>query len=395
MVELSKNGDLGGPGGRNWTISAEKKVTYDVLLVDHVFDPSNGALLTATVTPHSVKGRRLLVVDSAVEALYGNEIRSYFRRHGVSHGLVALPVSEQRKTMDLVGQVVAAFDEFGVTRKEPVIAVGGGVLLDVVGLAAGLYRRGTPYLRVPTTLIGLIDAGIGVKTGVNHEQRKSRLGAYHPPEAVLLDRTFLRTLDRRHIVNGLAEILKMAIVADGRLFRLLEEHGPLLVEQRFQGATTSGDTVALEVLDRAITAMLAELAGNLWEQTLDRIVDFGHSVSPLVEMRALPHLLHGEAVALDMALFSVLSCRRGLLSAGARDRVLGVMRKLGLRTTHPLLEISVLRQALAETTRHRGGRQRLPVPVDLGSARFVNDVSEDELALAAKELSELGGADAG
>ncbi|HET6503952.1 MAG TPA: sedoheptulose 7-phosphate cyclase [Amycolatopsis sp.] len=370
----------------DWTVATERKVSYRVTLLERLLDHDNSALMTAAVPPGDPVNRALIVADSTVEARYGAEIRSYFAHHDMPCEMFALPVSEPGKTIERVTAVVDAFDEFRVARGETVVAFGGGVLLDVVGLAASLYRRGTAHVRVPTTLVGLVDAGIGAKTGVNHGDGKSRLGAYHPPREVLLDRTFLRTLDRRHITNGVAEILKMAIVADERLFRLLEEHGPALVEERFQGNTPTSDGAAGEVLARAISGMLTELAGNLWEHQLERIVDYGHSVSPLIEMLALPELLHGEAVAIDMALFAVLSARRGLLAAADRDRILAVLRGLGLPVSHPLLEISVLSRALAETTRHRGGRQRLPIPVKIGAARMFSDVSDDELALAAKEL---------
>ncbi|WP_158886804.1 sedoheptulose 7-phosphate cyclase [Amycolatopsis anabasis] len=378
---------------RSWTLSAERRVGYDVVLTDRILDPVNPALAGAAAAGRSGEIRRFVVLDGNVDRLYGAAMRAYFAHHGIACEFLPLEVSEQRKTLEYVTRIVDALDEFGTERHDPIIAVGGGVLLDIAGLAASLYRRGTPYVRVPTTLIGLVDAGIGAKTGVNHGEHKNRLGSYHPPGSVLLDRAFLGTLDRRQLSNGLAEVLKMAIVADRRLFDLLEAHADLLLDERLRGVTETGDRVAREVLERAISGMLEELAGNLWETDLQRLVDFGHSISPLIEMRALPELLHGEAVALDMALFVEVSCHRGLVGVTNRDRMLRLIQKLGLPISHPLLEVSVLRRALADTTRHRGGMPRLPMPREIGSACFVNDISEDELVVAAKELRELEGDD--
>lgn len=363
--------------GSAWTVATDKHVRYEVRAVDGVFEPANAALLET-----GVGLRRLLIVDATVDRLYGDRIRGYFDHHGVEAEVVPLEVDERRKTMDTVSALADAIDRYGVDRHEPIFAVGGGVLLDVVGLTAGLYRRGTPHVRVPTTLVGLVDAGIGVKCGVNHDRHKNRLGAYHPPKAVLLDRRLLATLDRRHVANGLAEIVKMAVVRDRRLFELLEAQGVRLLDRRFQD---DGE----EVLARAVGGMLDELAGNLWETELERLVDFGHAVSPTIEMLALPELLHGEAVAVDMALFATVSARRGLMAVDDRDRVLDLSRALDLPVTHDLLEPTVLRDALVEVTRHRGGRQRLPLPTGIGGACFVHDVTESELVLAAKELGEL------
>lgn len=378
-----------GPGGRRkWTVAAAREVRYDVVLVDTLFDPDNHLLLNFGVPRRVGAARQSVVIDANVDRIHGCCIRSYFNHHNVTCDLLALPLSENRKTMQSVSVIVQALDKFGIGRNEPIIAIGGGVLLDVVGVASSLYRRGIPYIRVPTTLVALVDAGVGVKSGVNHDQHKNRLGAYHPPVAALLDRSFLATLDRRHIVNGLSEILKVALVKDLTLFELLVEHGPLLADERFQRCH---DDAGSEVLERAIFGMLEELNGNLWEDTFERIVDYGHSISPTIEMMALPELLHGEAVAIDMALFVILSYRRGLLGEADRDRIIGLMCRLGLPIFHPLLESSsVLCDALADTVRQRGGMQRLPMLTGIGSTCVANDVSESELVQAAKQLGAYG-----
>ncbi|XVV02583.1 sedoheptulose 7-phosphate cyclase [Actinosynnema sp. CA-248983] len=355
---------------------------YDVVVVDDVFDPANTALADVSAAAYPVTSRRFVVVDATVDRLHGARIRAYLAHHGITDEPMVLPVSEELKTMATVGLVADALGAFGIDRHQPIIAIGGGVLLDVVGVVAGLYRRGTPYIRVPTTLVGLVDAGVGAKTAVNHGDHKNLFGAYHPPLAALLDRTLLATLDERHVVNGLAEVLKIALVRDRELFELIAQHGADLVRDRFR-------TGGAEVLDRAVDGMLCELADNLWEHRLDRLVDFGHSISPVLEMKALPELLHGEAVAVDMALFTVVAARRGLLEPAERDRILDVLRATGLPVSHELLGPALLREGLAATTRHRGGRQRLPLPTGIGSAVFCDDVTEGELAVAAKELGEL------
>ncbi|GGP74974.1 sedoheptulose 7-phosphate cyclase [Streptomyces griseoincarnatus] len=391
----------------HWSVQTSNPVQYEIRACENLLDPGNSTILEDA--SGSSGQRRLIVTDGVVDSLYGDRVRAYFDHHGVEHRVLVLNDGETHKSMDAVLQVTEALDAFGIDRRrEPVIAIGGGVLMDIVGFAASLYRRSTPFIRIPTTLIGLVDAGVGAKTGVNHNGHKNRLGTYFPADRTLLDRSFLATLDARHISNGLAEILKIALIKDARLFDLLEQHGADLLRNKLQSPAAVGPTPAdapvdqrlaarglhldpaTEVVERAIQGMLEELQPNLWEKVLERVVDYGHTFSPTIEMHALPALLHGEAVAVDMALTTVLAERRGLVSSYQRDRVLDVMARLGLPVWHPLCTPEVLGDALRDTVRHRDGKQRLPLPVGIGSALFVNDVTEGELAAAAESLAALG-----
>ncbi|MGQ0773053.1 MAG: sedoheptulose 7-phosphate cyclase [Pseudonocardiales bacterium] len=373
-----------------WSVRASQDIAYDVRMVDGLLDPENRTLIEAGTTDRTDSPRRFIVIDSTIHQLYGPALHRYLDHHNCHYNLCVLPISEETKTMDTVFTVVRGLNAFGISRRhEPIIAIGGGVLLDIVGLASNLYRRSTPYVRVPTSLIGLVDAGVGVKTGVNFDHHKNRLGTYFAATVALLDRSFLDTLDDRHISNGLAEILKIGLIKDRRLFQLLEEYAELLIMERLCGRTPIGDTVSREVFSRAIGGMLEELQPNLWESKLERVVDYGHSFSPTLEMRALPALLHGEAVCIDMALTTVVAEGRGLVSSRDCQRILDVMRRLRLPIWHPLCEPELLREALQDTIRHRDGLQRMPLPDGIGAARFVNDLTVAELSQAAETLFEL------
>ena len=211
------------PPDYSWSVRAHQPIDYQVMLVQNLLDPSNSALARACGADGIHQVRCLVVIDSTVSELYGDRIRAYFESWRISAVWQAAPGNEASKTLEHAVEITEAMSRMGILRRtEMVVAIGGGVVLDVVGLAAGLYRRGTPYVRVPTTLVGQIDAGIGVKTGVNHGQHKNRLGVYCPPSTALIDTEFLRTVPERHIWNGMAEIIKMALVKDSALFSLLE-----------------------------------------------------------------------------------------------------------------------------------------------------------------------------
>ena len=174
----------------------------------------------------------------------------------------------------------------------------------------------------------------------------------------------------------------MAIVKDARLFELLEENVANVIADRF-----SGRAAYREILARATVGMLDELAGNLWESVLERVVDYGHTFSPALEMAALPELLHGEAVAVDMALSLVLAAQRDLIDAKQLSRALGLIEAYGLPTRHPQCDEDLLMKALADSTSHRDGLQRVPLSRGIGSAVFVNDLARAEIRSAARYLA--------
>ncbi|MFI9326993.1 sedoheptulose 7-phosphate cyclase [Kitasatospora sp. NPDC052868] len=351
---------------------------HRVRFTPDLLDPADPALARAGGPP----GPRLVVVEARVYELYGRRIHAYLAGRGIDYEVLVLLAHEQLKTMDPVFRVADRMEYVGVSRRgDPVIAIGGGALTDIVGLACSLYRRATPFVRVPTTLIGLVDAGVGAMAGAaDRGRRGNRLGPYRPAAETLLDPAFLATLDRRHIGNGLAEILKVALIKDRRLFEMLERHGPDLLDGRFQDRCAGA-----EVLTRAVQGTLRELRPDLGEHRPQRLTDYGHSFSPTVEKRALPELLHGEAVCVDMALTTVLARRRGLLDAGQSERILRLMRRLELPVWHPLMEPLTLGEALADTARHHEGR-RLPLPSGLGRGAFVGDLTIGEFTDAADEL---------
>ena len=203
--------------------------------------------------------------------------------------ILKIKCSEPDKTWRQLIEFYHSLKKSKVARREPIIAIGGGVCLDIVGFACSIYRRGIPYIKIPTTLLAIVDASVGVKVATNYFDRRNRLGAYYPPIATLIDKKFVKTQELREIVNGLAEIFKLAVIKSSELFDLLEENSHQLLEEKFQYGA-----VPVRVINLAISEMIEELAPNLWEKELDRCVDFGHTFSPIIEMKNKESLLHGK-----------------------------------------------------------------------------------------------------
>ncbi len=317
--------------------------------------------------------RIILVVDAAVDELHGDGIRQSLSGSHRQVASVVLNASEKQKDMTTLGELASSFEELGVRRrKDLIVAAGGGVTLDLVSLCANLFRRGIPCLRIPTTLVAAIDAGIGVKNAINFRQAKSRLGTYAAPYAVVVDPHFLATLPDRQIRNGLSEALKISLVADRTLFELIENNSFHLVVSKLRCAAGA------DLIRRSIRAMLLELSPNLYERTLDRSPDYGHTFSPVFEF-ALDDLQHGEAVALDMAIATAIAVVLGVLNVRDAERILTVQRELGLPIVREEVTVEMLGRGIQDARKHRGGRLRMPVLCGIGQVMFIDEVSHSQL----------------
>jgi len=361
-----------------WQVRAQRPVAYDVLKTPRLFAPQNETLLAFG---RRVGARHFVVVDANVMRHHGAAIRRWFEHQGVEAHIAVVPGGEEHKTLEAYRDLVCELDTFPIHRRDdPLIAIGGGVLTDVVAFVAASYRRGVPHLKVPTTLMGYIDAALGIKAGINFNGHKNRLGSFEPPLAVLLDHSFLPTLSRRHLLNGVCEIVKLAIIRDAELFAQLEADGAASIAACF--ANPAGEAI----LDRAIDGMLEELAPNLFEQELARKVDFGHTFSYGLETRHERRLLHGEAVLLDILVSALIAERRGLLAEPEVARVFALIERLGIVPDLGVLDAGLMWQSLLDRIEHRNGQQRVPMPAGLGQCVFLNDIARRELDAAVPAL---------
>ncbi|RIK51906.1 MAG: 2-epi-5-epi-valiolone synthase [Chloroflexi bacterium] len=364
----------------NRKVTFQQTIAYEVVNTSNIFHPQNWALLS---TGKIEDAHRFVVVDANVEKHHAKALRDYFAHHHIEAKIVVFPGGEENKTLDHYLSLVRELDSFPIHRRdEPIIAIGGGVLTDLVGFVAASYRRGVPYVKVPTTLMGYVDASIGIKTGFNFNGNKNRLGSFHAPQTVLLDKAFLKTLPRRHILNGVCEIVKLAVIKDAPLFDLLEKDGEESVNALFQNQSGAA------LLDRAIAGMIEELEPNLFEEDLARKVDFGHTFSYGLETRHEAHLLHGEAVLLDILLSCLIARNRNLLADEETRRIFRLTETLGFELDASTLDPDLLLASLTERTYHRNGLQRVPMPRGIGGCVFLNNIGADEIESAAKTLKE-------
>ena len=368
-------------------VEGYEKIEFSLVYVDKAFDINN----TELAESYKNFGRTLAVVDHNINRLYGNQIRAYFQHYNIDLTIFPVTITEPTKTLATFESIIEAFSDFGLVRKEPVLIVGGGLVTDVAGFACAAYRRSTNYIRIPTTLIGLIDAGVAIKVAVNHGKLKNRLGAYHAPKKVILDFSFLATLPTAQVRNGMAELVKIAVVSNSKVFELLYEHGDELLRTHFGyiDGTPEIKEVAHRVNYEAIKTMLELETPNLHEIDLDRVIAYGHTWSPTLELAPSVPLYHGHAVNIDMALSATIAAKRGYITTQDRDRILGLMSRIGLAIDHPLLDTDLLWYATSSITQTRDGLQRAAMPKPIGQCFFVNDLTKEELDAALSEHKEI------
>lgn len=350
-----------------WHIKTSLPVEFNITKVSDAFLALDLELSTAR--------RTIIVVDETVFDLYAN-------RFPKSAEILSVRSSEEFKDWNTAQKILTFFQDINVQRRESIVAIGGGVLLDIVGFCCSIYRRGIPYIRVPTTLLAVVDASVGAKTSINHFGFRNRIGSFYPPRLTVIDKSFIKTQDYREISNGLAEILKLAIVLDYQLFEMIELDPQELIRSKFQNST-----IADAIIDRSIAGMTQQLNDNLWETVLQRAVDFGHSFSPMVEMKNVPDLLHGEAVILDCLFSSCISNNRGYLSNDYLSRIFSAVKASGLPTAHrDFYDADLLWKGLQDVVNHRNGNQYLPIPVSIGRCEIVNNLQRKEVELACEKM---------
>jgi 3-dehydroquinate synthase len=288
--------------------------------------------------------------------------------------------SEAKKTVATAEKVSGEMVRRGADRAALLIAVGGGVVGDVVGYVAGTYMRGVDYVQVPTTLVAQIDSSIGGKTGVNLPEGKNLIGVYHHPRAVVADARVLETLDGRQYRAGLYEVVKYAVIDDAQLFRFLESTlGPLLQRK----------TAALDYIIPACARMKARIVeADEREQDLRRVLNFGHTIGHALEaVTGYRRFLHGEAVGWGMLAATHLAERLGRVAPDDGTRIRALIAQLGkLPALRGISSAQIYRQLFADK-KARAGRLCFVLPRAIGRVDIVLDVPEKILRETLESLT--------
>lgn len=344
--------------------------------------------LPALLAELGLNGRLRIVADREVARLHGDTLRVSLGRLTGSTELLEVSGQERDKNLQAVARVWDWLLEVGTDQTDLVAAFGGGVVGDLVGFAAAAYLRGVRLVQLPTTLLAMVDSSIGGKTGVDHRAGKNLIGAFHQPGLVLADLDFLRTLPRREVAAGWAEVIKMGIIRSAELFERLEALPEEMLSLGPEAVWPIGRSIALK--GEIVEVDEREVASGGGEGQVSRmLLNYGHTIGHAIEAATgYERLLHGEAVAIGMAGAAEIAVRLGLLDAASQRRQLDLLERFGLPTRCPGLGADDLWAPLRHDKKAAGGRLRWVLPTVIGEAQVVDAVPEEVVHKVLLELTE-------
>lgn len=331
-----------------------------------------GLLQHAEVLTQTIKGKRVMIVTNTVVApLYLERIIQLLSGFQVEH--LILPDGEAYKTLATFERIMSALLETNHGRDTTLIALGGGVIGDVVGFAAASYQRGIPFIQVPTTLLSQVDSSVGGKTAVNHPLGKNMIGAFYQPKHVVIDTECLKTLPAREFAAGMAEVIKYGIIWDAEFFSWLETN-----MSRLQAL----EPAALAYAIRRCCEIKADVVGqDETEHGVRALLNLGHTFGHAIEAeKGYGNWLHGEAVAAGMMLAAFTAEARGELDNPQLVRIRDLLLAANLPIQAPAeMDFDAFIRHMRRDKKALEGKLRLVLPVGIGHAQVVADVSDAEL----------------
>jgi 3-dehydroquinate synthase len=343
--------------------------SYEIVIQAGILPEAGG------IAAKVIKGRRCLVItDRTIGPLYGPKLASSLQKAGFDGSLAELPPGESAKSLDVAKFLYERCFDAKLDRDSALIALGGGVIGDLTGFVAATFYRSIPFIQIPTTLLAMVDASIGGKTGVDHPSAKNAIGAFHQPKAVLIDPEILKTLSDRELRSGLAEVIKYGVIDDAELFAFLEANMDKLLAK---------DPSALAHVIQRCAAIKARIVSEDEHEKAGgprALLNFGHTFAHAIESATgYKSYLHGEAVGIGMAFASELSVRQKLLTRADRDRIIALIKKAGLNTTlrdsDP--DTETLFAASFKDKKVAGGKLRFILAEQIGKAKTASDVPDD------------------
>jgi 3-dehydroquinate synthase len=327
-----------------------------------------GEFLKAVFNP----SRIIIITHPSINSLYGEEVVASCRDQGWTTDIIEVPEGESSKNL---GQAEKLYDhllELNCDRKSALIALGGGVIGDLVGFVAATYQRGIPFVQVPTTLLSQVDSSVGGKTAVNHPKGKNMIGAFYQPRLVIADLETLNTLPSKEYRAGLAEIVKYGVISDARLFEFLETRYKDILSQ---------DQDCLSYIVETSCAIKAEVVEKDERESHYRmILNFGHTLGHAFEaLTQYSRFIHGEAVAIGMVCAAELSHSMGKCSKEVPNRLKTLLNNLGLPVEMPELDSTAVIESLYHDKKTMDHKIKFILVKDIGSIEIVDHMPEAEI----------------
>ncbi|MBO1268446.1 3-dehydroquinate synthase [Arthrobacter cavernae] len=318
--------------------------------------------------------RRVLVIHPRALRLTGDTVRDELEAAGFTALTAEIPDAEEGKHIQVAAFCWQVLGQNDFTRSDAIVAVGGGAVTDLAGFVAATWLRGVKVIHMPTSLLGMVDASVGGKTGINTAEGKNLVGSFHPPAAVLADLDTLQTLPKNELISGMAEVIKCGFIADPAILDL--------VEQNPDAVTDPGSAVVRELIERAIAVKAKVVSEDLKESGLREILNYGHTLGHAIELVERYSWRHGAAVSVGMMFAAELSRSVGRLSDADADRHRTILEGLGLPVTYRRDRWQGLLDGMRRDKKSRGDLLRFVV-LDGVAKPGILDVPDTSLLFAA------------
>lgn len=326
------------------------------------------------VARHLPQRKAVIITNTVVAPLYLDLLKAGLSKQQVAVDSIVLPDGEEQKNWQTLNQIFDALLIRRAERKTTLIALGGGVIGDLVGFAAAVYQRGAPFIQIPTTLLAQVDSSVGGKTAINHPLGKNMIGAFYQPRAVIADTDTLITLPERELAAGIAEIVKYGLIGDAAFFDWLEANMDRLVAR-----DPAALTHAIRVSCQNKAGVVAE---DEREEGVRALLNFGHTFGHAIESGlGYGTWLHGEAVAAGMVIAARVSRRMGLIDGACVERIVKLLQRANLPVLGPRLGVERYLQLMGHDKKVEGGKIRFILLRKIGVAFVSSAVPDETLAV--------------
>lgn len=313
-----------------------------------------------------------IITDTNVKKLYGEELAQSMREIGLKTTLIAFQPGESKKNLKTVEKLLNQMVQLGHNRHSCVIALGGGVVGDTAGFVASIFMRGIPFIQVPTSLMAMADSSLGGKTGVDLLAGKNLAGTFTQPKQVYIDPQLLSTLPKKHILNGLAEIVKHGLIMDKGLLKILKKFPKKAIE----GHTTT----ITKLLERSCRVKARIVQRDTYEKNARMFLNYGHSIGHAIEHASGYRLNHGQAVAIGMNLENRLAVDRKLLKPKQCEAIEELLKSLELPTLIPeKIDRAPILKALKTDKKNQGETLTMTLLKKPGKPVIVQDIQSNEV----------------
>ena len=346
------------------------KNSYEVNIETGILDTIGDKLIDLGINT----SRKILIISNQeIAALFGARLIDNLKRNKFNTKIFIIKAGERYKNIQTLNEIYDAAFEYGLERGSLLIALGGGIVGDITGLAAATWLRGLDYIQIPTTLLSMVDSSVGGKTAVNHPRGKNLIGAFHQPKAVYIDTKTLETLPKREFKAGMAEIIKYGIIKDEELFQYLECESNLKLINELNSKSL------MKIIKKSVETKADIVSMDEKEKGIRAILNYGHSFGHVIEnLCGYGEYLHGEAISVGMRIAGDIALDKGIWSAKESKRQNNLLKSYGLPVNIPKIEKNQILKILMGDKKVKGGKMRFILPKRIGEVGIYSNIENSD-----------------